>query len=117
MPQRSEQACANIPSIIPQAKHYLDWEGVRDSGNNDAVSPNAIEDGIGSPTDDQLAHARFRADAAQMGMNSQGFDNRDEACGQAFCSVGFVQGNEGANLLKPGKRQGRPDDFQRATFR
>lgn len=109
-------AVSFFSATLPQDLTLFGLGAVRDSGNNDAVSANAIEDGIRSAADDQLADTRFRADAPQIRMNSQSFHNRDEACSQAFCSIGLVQGNEGANFLKASERQRRPDDCQRATF-
>ena len=49
--------------------------GVGDGGDDEAVGADAIEDGIRSATDDEFTDAGFRADAAEIGMNSQSFND------------------------------------------
>lgn len=84
---------------------------VGDGGDDEAIGADAIEDGIRSAADDEFTDARFRADAAEGGMNSQSFKDRNDANGQAFGGVWLVQGNEGANFLEAGQSRGRPDDL------
>jgi hypothetical protein len=72
-------------------------------GDDEAVGADGIEDGIRSAADDEFAHAGLRADAVEIGMNSQSFDNRNDAGGQAFGGARLVQGNEGANFLEAGR--------------
>ena len=82
-----------------------------DGGNDEAAGADAIEDGIRSAADDEFTDARFRTDAAEIGMNSQSFNDGNDARGQAFGGVRLVQGHEGANFLEAGQSQGRPDDL------
>ena len=49
--------------------------GVRDGGDDEAVGADAIEDGIRSAADEEFTDAGFRADAAEIGMNSQSFND------------------------------------------
>ena len=76
----------------------------------------AIQDGIRRASDDEFTDAGFRADAAEIRMNSQSFENGNDAGGQAFGGVRLVQGHKGANFLEAGQSQGRPDDLRRAMF-
>lgn len=85
--------------------------GVGDGGDDEAVGSDAIEYGIRSAADNEFTDAGLRAGAAEIGMNSQSFDNGNDARGQAFGGVRLVQGDEGANFLEPGQSQGRPDDL------
>ena len=90
--------------------------GVGDGGDDEAVGADAIEGGIRSAADDEFTDAAFRADAAEIGMNSQSFNDGKDAGGQAFGGVRLVQGDKGANFLEAGQSQGRPDDLYRAMF-
>jgi hypothetical protein len=44
-------------------------------------------------------------------MNSQSFNDGNDAGGQAFGGIRFVQGDEGTNFLEAGQSQGRPRDL------
>ena len=57
-----------------------------DGGNYEAVAADAIEDGVRSAADDELPDAGSRSDS-EMGMNSQCFDDRNDASGQALGGV------------------------------
>ena len=81
--------------------------GVGDGGDYEAVATDAIKDGIRSATDDELPDAGFRSDSAEIGMNSQCFDDRNDASGQALGGVRLVQGYEGPNFLKASEGQRR----------
>jgi hypothetical protein len=72
-------------------------------GDDEAVGADGTEDGIRSAADDEFADAGLRADVAEIGTNSQSFDNRNDAGGQAFGGARLVQGNEGANFLEAGQ--------------
>jgi len=85
--------------------------GVGDVGDDEAVGADAIEDGIRSAADYEFTDAGFRADAAEIGMNSQSFNDGNDAGGWAFGGVWLVQGDKGANFLEAGQSQGRPDDL------
>ena len=85
--------------------------GVGDGGDDKAVGADAIEDGVRSAADDEFTDAGFRADAAEIGMNSQSFNDGNNTGGQAFGGGRLVQGNEGTNFLEAGQSQGRPDDL------
>ena len=87
-----------------------------DGGDYEAVATDAIKDGIRSAADDELADAGFRSDSAEIGMNSQCLDDRNDASGQALGGVRLVRGYEGPNFLKASEGQRRPDDLERATF-
>src|SRR2546430_17503633 len=88
--------------------------GVRDGGDDEAVGADAIEDGIRSAADDEFTDAGFRADAAEIGMNSQSFNDGNNTGGQAFGGGRLVQGNEGTNFLGAGQSQGGQDVILRA---
>ena len=75
-----------------------------------------IKDGIRSAADDELPDAGLRSDSAEIGMNSQCFDDRNDASGQALGGFRLVQGYEGPNFLKASEGQRRPDDLERARF-
>src|SRR5882724_101992 len=90
--------------------------GVGDGGDDEPGGADAIEDRIRSAADDEFADAGFRADAAEIGMDSQSFNDGNDAGGQAFGGVRLVQGDKGANFLEAGQSQGRPDDLYRAMF-
>ena len=87
-----------------------------DGGDYEAVAADGIKDGIRSAADDELPDARLRSDSAEIGMNSQCFDDRNDASGQALGGFRLVQGYEGPNFLKASEGQRRPDDLERATF-
>jgi hypothetical protein len=84
---------------------------VGNGGDDEALRADAIENGIRSAADEEFTDAGFRADAAEIRMNSQSFNDRNDARGQAFGGVWLVQGNEGANFLEAGQSQGRPYDL------
>jgi len=54
---------------------------VGDGGDDEAVGADAIEDGIRSAADDEFTDAGFRGDAAEVGMNSQSFNDRSDGGG------------------------------------
>ena len=87
-----------------------------DGGDYEAVAADAIKDGIRSAADDELPDAGLRSDSAEIGINSQCFDDRNDASGQALGGFRLVQGYEGPNFLKASEGQRRPDDLERATF-
>ena len=58
-----------------------------DGGDDEAVGADAVEDGIGGAADDEFTDAGFRADAAEIRMNSQSFNDRNDARGQACSQV------------------------------
>ena len=87
-----------------------------DGGDYEAIAADAIKDGIRSAADDELPGTGFRSDSAEKGMNSQCFDDRNDASGRALGGVRLVQGYEDPNLLKASEGQRRPDDLERITF-
>ena len=87
-----------------------------DGGDYEAIAADAIKDGIRSAADDELPGTGFRSNSAEKGMNSQCFDDRNDASGRALGGVRLVQGYEDPNLLKASEGQRRPDDLERITF-
>ena len=49
--------------------------GVGDGGDDKTVGADAIQDGIRSAADDEFTDAGFRADAAEVRMNSQSLND------------------------------------------
>ena len=95
---------------------YFGLRSVGDGRDGEAVAADAIKDGIRSAADDELPDAGFRSDSAEIGMNSQCFDDRNDASTQALGGIRLVQGYEGTNFLKASEGQRRPDDLERDTF-
>jgi hypothetical protein len=67
-----------------------------------SVSPNAIENDVGSSAHNQLANSRLRSGAAQVRLASKRLDDGDDSRGQSFRRQGFVHGDVGANFLEAG---------------
>ncbi len=66
--ERERRAGSKRPNLRPLG-------GVGDGGDDEAVGADAIEDGIRSAADEEFTDAGFRADAAEIGMNSQSFND------------------------------------------
>jgi len=59
------------------------FRGVRGGGDYEAVAADAIKDGLRSAADDELPDAGLRSNSAGIGINSQCFDDRNDASGRA----------------------------------
>src|SRR5919108_4993695 len=53
--------------------------GVGDRGVDEAIGANAVEDGIRSAAEEEFADSWFRTNAAEIGMNSQSFNDGNDA--------------------------------------
>ena len=78
---------------------------VPDRGDDDALATDAVEDGIGSATDDQLTNTSLGSGAAQVRVIPQSLNHGHDSCGQMFRRVGLVQRDIGTNLRKACARQ------------
>ena len=87
--------------------------GVPNREDDDALSADAVQNDVRSAANDQLADTGFRAGAAQVRLIAEGFHDSDDAHGEAFRGDGLILRDKGADFLKAGSRQGRPDNFYR----
>ncbi len=77
--ERERRAGSKRPNLRPLhltiRRRMVRLGGVGDGGDDEAVGADAIEDGIRSAADDEFTDAGFRAGAAEIGMNSQSFND------------------------------------------
>ncbi len=77
------------------------------------LSADTVDNDVGSPADDQLPNSRPGTSAAKGGMMSESFHDRHDARCQPFRGLGVLQGVVGADFLKAGSGEWRPDDLYR----
>jgi hypothetical protein len=68
--------------------------------DGDVAAINAVKDEVRSAAYDQFTDSGFGASTAEVWISSEGFDQGDDADGQALGGLRFIQRDVSADLLQ-----------------